>query len=146
MFDNFKRKAMALLLSLAMIITYMPASMIAYAVDGDDQVQVEQQVDAEAPAEEVTAEEPASEETVAPEEKAAPEEAPAEEVASPEEKSSEETAKPADEKDAGTEAVNEARRPKKSSVKANSRQTMTVTTSLCLMMPMLRSRRELNSY
>ena len=96
MLNNLKRRALTLLLSLAMIITYMPTSMIAYAVDGDeDQVQVEQQVEAEKPAEDVEA--PKAEQ---PEEKASDEvkseEAKSEEAAAPKEKTSEETAKPAD--------------------------------------------------
>ncbi len=85
MFDNFKRKAMALLLSLAMIITYMPASMIAYAEGVDDQVQVEQQAEAEAPAEDVEA--PKAEQ---PEEKAPAEDVEAPKAEQPEEKASEE--------------------------------------------------------
>ena len=98
MLNNLKRRALTLLLSLAMIITYMPTSMIAYAVDGDeDQVQVEQQVEAEKPAEDVEA--PKAEQ---PEEKTSDEvkseEAKSEEVAPPaEKKASEEVAKPADE-------------------------------------------------
>ena len=66
MLNNLKRRALTLLLSLAMIITYMPTGMIAYAVDGDeDQVQVEQQVDADKPAEEAGSKEAAQEEVQA---------------------------------------------------------------------------------
>jgi len=102
MFDNLKRKAMALLLSLAMIVTYMPASMIAYAVDDEDQVQTEQQVEAEEVAsEDAPSEDEAPPEEVAPEEDVtedvAPEEAASEDVAPAEEETPEETAEPADE-------------------------------------------------
>ncbi|MBQ6500214.1 MAG: Cna B-type domain-containing protein, partial [Mogibacterium sp.] len=119
MLNNLKRRALTLLLSLAMIITYMPTSMIAYAVDGDDQVQVEKQVEAEAPAkEEATPKAEAAEEAAPkaePAEEAAPaevksEEAKSEEAAAPEEKSSEDAAKPAGEEpkaDAKAEAEKE---------------------------------------
>ena len=108
MLNNLKRRALTLLLSLAMIITYMPTSMIAYAVDGEeDQVQVEQQVEAEKPAEDVEA--PKAEQ---PGEKASEEvkseETKSEETAAPaEEKASEDLAKPAD-KEVKAEAKAEA--------------------------------------
>ena len=62
--NNLKKRCLTLLLSLAMIVTYMPTSLIAYAeAEGEtDQVQVEQQVDAEEPAAEVASEEAAQEE------------------------------------------------------------------------------------
>ena len=110
MLNNLKRRALTLLLSLAMIITYMPTSMIAYAVDGDeDQTQVEQQVDADKPAEEAASEEVKSEDVKT--EEAASEEK-TEDVTSPEDKASEEAAKPADEEskeDAKAEAEDEAK-------------------------------------
>jgi len=87
MLNNLKRRALTLLLSLAMIITYMPTSMIAYAVDGDDdQAQVEQQVETASPADEAT-----PEEEVTPAEEAPP----AEEATPAEEEPPAETAKPA---------------------------------------------------
>ncbi|MBQ6439197.1 MAG: VWA domain-containing protein, partial [Mogibacterium sp.] len=95
--NNLKKRCLTLLLSLAMIVTYMPTSMIAYAVDANGQAEIEQQVDAEAPAteapaEETVTEEAAPEEAVS-EEAAAPEEAPVEEAA-PEEAATEEEAAP----------------------------------------------------
>ena len=89
--NNLKKRCLTLLLSLAMIVTYMPTSLIAYAEaeDETDPVQVEQQVDAEEPAAEVTSNDAAPEEAQAKEDvkskEAAPEEK-SEDVAAPEEK------------------------------------------------------------
>ena len=100
--NNLKKRCLTLLLSLAMIVTYMPTSLIAYAeAEGEtDQVQVEQQVDADEPAEEVASEETAPEEVKTEDvksEEAASEEK-AKDAAPSKENSSEDTAKPADEK------------------------------------------------
>ena len=98
--NNLKKRCLTLLLSLAMIVTYMPTSLIAYAeAEGEtDQVQVEQQVDAEEPAAEVTSEDAAPEEVKTEDvksEEAASEEK-AKDAASPEKESSEEAGKPSD--------------------------------------------------
>ena len=79
-----------------MIVTYMPTSMIAYAVDNPDQTEVE----ATAPEAEETSDDAVSEDTVV-------EDVASEEVTSPEEQSSEEADKPADEpkEDVKTEAA-----------------------------------------
>ena len=63
--NNLKKRCLTLLLSLAMIVTYMPTSMIAYAeADGEtDPVQVEHQVEPEEPDAGVTSNDAVSEET-----------------------------------------------------------------------------------
>ena len=114
--NNLKKRCLTLLLSLAMIVTYMPTSLIAYAeAEGEtDQVQVEQQVDAEEPAAEVTSEDAAPEEVktedVKSEEAASDEKT--EDAALPEKESSEEAGKPTDEKtkeDADAKAEDDAK-------------------------------------
>ena len=95
--NNLKKRCLTLLLSLAMIVTYMPTSMIAYAVDGDnDPAQAEQQIDADAPAEEAVSEDASSEEAAVssetPVEKTAADEALTEEETPAEEPAAEEAA------------------------------------------------------
>ena len=97
--NNLKKRCLTLLLSLAMIVTYMPTSMIAYAVDGADQAPAEQQVGAEASSEEATSEEETKpeEEATAEEETKPEEEAKSEEETKPEDEAKSEEAAPAEE-------------------------------------------------
>ena len=95
--NNLKKRCLTLLLSLAMIVTYMPVGMIAYAEDDPAAPQNEQLVDAGNPVEEVTSDDTGSKDTVT------------EEVKSDDVKSNE-AAKPA-EKPAAKPAPEPERRP-----------------------------------
>ena len=102
--NNLKKRCLTLLLSLAMIVTYMPTSMIAYAVDGADQAPAEQQVGAEASSEEATSEEAVVDETAVETEEAeeASEDVSSEETVTPEAET------PAEPEESGETAVVEA--------------------------------------
>ena len=93
--NNLKKRCLTLLLSLAMIVTYMPVGMIAYAEDDPAASQNEQLVDAGNPVEEVTPKDTVQEEPKT--EDVQSEDVTSEETATPEGGSSEEALTPADE-------------------------------------------------
>ena len=102
---NLVKKTLTILLCAAMVITYMPTNLLAYAEAGPDQVQVEQQADVEEPAEEAPVVEATEEEAPAVETPTETESTPTAEEAAAEEAPPEETAEPAgDEPQAEAEA------------------------------------------